>query len=149
MIIISECATNRSQRTTAVWTEISFDVPANNANMCHLDFFLNTNPLKNAPLVLSGQAPYTFNISRLEPRINKDRDTWNTHPKVVEYAATVTVEHGGKTRVDGGWFACPKGQVAQFLLMPGSDRNLKLEWYELDYRADEGGPHGVVLDMYT
>lgn len=45
-------------------------------------------------------------------------------------------------------YPCPKGQVAQFLLHPASDdRDFGLDWFELDYPASEGGPHGIVFDM--
>lgn len=131
-------------------TEISFDVPTNEAVVCRLNFKVNNNPAKNAPRELSGSAPYAFNISRLEPTINKDTDTWISHPGVTEYYATYTLNHNGTVKEEySKWFACPKGQVAQFLLHPASDRDFRYYWYELDYQLGEGGPHGVVLESHT
>lgn len=140
-----------SRRSGATqYTEISFDVPSNEAAICRLNFKINTNPVKNAPRQLSGEAPYAINISRIEPRINAYADTWNSRPGVTEHYATYTLHHNGTVReVYSKWFDCPKGQIAQFLLHPASQRDLRYYWFELDYPQAEGGPHGVVLEMHT
>ncbi|KAH6614320.1 ubiquitin 3 binding protein But2 C-terminal domain-containing protein [Boeremia exigua] len=142
-----------TQLTAAItqqkYTEISFDIPSNDASYCQLNFFLNTNRLKGAPWSLWGQAPYKFNISSLPPTINKDLDTWNSRPQPLRTLATVTLTHGGNVTLTGGSvYPCSKGQVAQFLLHPASDdREFGLSWFELDYPASEGGPHGITFDM--
>ena len=125
-------------------------MPVNNAAICRLAFYINLDPNKNAPRSLSGDPPYTFNISRLEPKINKDADTWNTHPIVTDYYATFELTQAGAVKtVYSKWFECPKGNVAQFLMQPASDRAFGYYWFELDYPAAQGGTHGVVLEMYT
>ncbi|CAO2654592.1 Nn.00g113250.m01.CDS01 [Neocucurbitaria sp. VM-36] len=133
----------------AEYTEISFDVPNNNAAICRLNFYINTDANKNAPRQLSGDAPYLFNITRLDPKINKDSDNWNSYPATTGHVKTVELDHAGVKGQDDGWFTCPKGQVAQFLLRPASNRAFRFYWFELDYPANEGGAHGVVLEMHT
>ncbi|KAJ4310302.1 hypothetical protein N0V94_008512 [Neodidymelliopsis sp. IMI 364377] len=135
--------------TQQKYTEISFDVPSNDAQWCQLQFFLNTNPMKGAPWTLWGQAPYQFNVSSLPSTINKDTDTWNKRPQPIKTLATVTLTHSGNASISGGAvYPCPKGQVAQFLLHPASDdRDFGLTWFELDYPSSEGGPHGITFDM--
>ncbi|KAF1362718.1 hypothetical protein EJ07DRAFT_105857 [Lizonia empirigonia] len=135
--------------TQQQYTEISFDVPSNDAEYCQLQFFINTNTTKGAPWTLYGQAPYQFNISSLPPTINKDTDTWNSRPQPIKTVATVTLSYSGNATVSGGAvYPCPKGQVSQFLLHPASDdRDFGFTWFELDYPAAEGGPHGIVFDM--
>lgn len=138
------------QQAHQKYTEISFDIPSNDASWCQLNFFLNTNAAKGAPWTLWGQAPYAFNISTLPPySINKDKDTWNSRPQPIKTLATVTLNHAGNASISGGQvYPCPKGQVAQFLLHPASDdREFGFEWFELNYPASEGGPHGLVFDM--
>ncbi|KAF3043066.1 hypothetical protein E8E11_000760 [Didymella keratinophila] len=139
----------RGKITQQQYTEISFDVPSNDASWCQLNFYINTFPNLGAPWSLSGQAPYTFNISSLPPAINKDTDTWNSRPQPISTVATVTLSHNGTASISGGAvYPCPKGQVAQFLLHPASDeRDFGFEWFELDYPASQGGPHGIVFDM--
>jgi hypothetical protein len=133
-----------------VSTEISFDVRADiPANICRLNFHLNTNPAKNAPWALSGATPFEITVSRLQPTINKDKDTWNFHPKVNEYVATFAVSRDGSVSVQDGWFECPKGDVAQFMLSTSAGRGSSLSWFELNYGWDIGGPHGVTLEMHT
>ncbi|KAF1841247.1 uncharacterized protein K460DRAFT_421050 [Cucurbitaria berberidis CBS 394.84] len=131
------------------FTEISFDVPNNQAAICRLKFWINPDPNKNAPRELSGEAPYVFNISRLEPKINKNSDRWNSYPATTGYVKTVELDHSGVKWQDDGWFSCPKGQVAQFLLRPSGNRAFRYYWFELDYPADQGGAHGIVLEMHT
>jgi hypothetical protein len=134
----------------AVWTEVSFDVPSNvDANICRINFHINTNPSKNAPRTLSGDAPYTFLIYRMLTDINQDTDSWNSHPKTTNYVATVTLTPGGGVTLLDGWFQCPMGDVAQFLLTPVGSRAFKYTWFELDYASDAGGPHGITLEMHT
>jgi len=140
----------QNQTSAAQYTEISFDVPSNEAAICRLAFKINTSPAKNAPRALSGEAPYIISISRLDPGINKDTDTWNRHPKVTEYYASFSLtQEGTVSEVYSKWFECPKGQIAQFVLHPGSTRDISYYWFELDYKSEEGGPHGVVLEMHT
>ena len=112
-------------------------------------FYVNTDPNKNAPRELSGEAPYVFNITRLEPKMNKDSDKWNSYPATTGHVKTVELDYAGVKSQDDGWFTCPKGQVAQFLLRPASNRNFRYYWFELDYPGTEGGAHGVVLEMHT
>lgn len=133
-----------------VWTEVSFDVPNNvPANICRINFHINTNPSKNAPRTLSGAAPYTFLVYRLLPQINKDTDSWDSHPKTTNYVATVTLTPSGGVTVEDGWFQCPLGEVVQFLLTPVGSRAFRYTWFELDYSSDVGGPHGITLEMHT
>jgi hypothetical protein len=134
----------------SVWTEVSFDVPSNvEAKICRINFHINTNSSKNAPRTLSGDAPYTFLIYRLLTDINKDTDSWNSYPKTTNYVATVTLTPGGSVTVKDGWFQCPMGDVAQFLLTPVGSRAFRYTWFELDYPSDAGGPHGITLEMHT
>ncbi|KAH9874306.1 hypothetical protein IAQ61_003495 [Plenodomus lingam] len=131
--------------------EISFDVPDNEAAICRLNFLINTSPQKNAPYSLSGMPPYALNISRLQPTINKDTDTWNSRPNVTDYMATYLLTQAGSVSTAfSKWFPCPKGQIAQFLLLPADEeRDFEYYWFELDYPKQDGGPHGVVLEMHT
>jgi hypothetical protein len=136
--------------SNSVYTEVSFDVPRDvAANICRINFSINTNPAKNAPRTLSGQAPYTFFVYRIEPTINKDTDTWNSHPEIINYVATITLSEGGGVTIVDGWFDCPKGEVAQFLLVPQGTRAFRYTWYELNYPASAGGPHGITLEMHS
>ena len=139
----------RHANVVKIYTEISFDVPSNDAGYCRLQFHINTNPTKGAPWTLEGQAPYQFNISSLQSPINKDKDTWNERPEPLNTIATVTLSHSGNASISGGAvYPCPKGNVAQFLLHPASDdRDFKFTWFELDYPVPDGGPHGIVFDM--
>jgi hypothetical protein len=131
-------------------TEISFDVRADvPANICRLNFHLNLNPAKNAPWALAGPTPFEITASRLTPTIDKDKDSWNSHPKVNEYVATFVVSRNGSVTVHDESFICPKGDVAQFMLSTSAGRGSSLSWYELDYGWDVGGPHGVTLEMHT
>jgi hypothetical protein len=100
---------------------------------------------------LYGQAPYQFNISSLPTTINKDTDRWNSRPVPIATVGTVTVSPSGSANITGGGvYPCPKGQPAQFLLHPASDdRPFGLDWFELDYPTSEGGPHGIVFEMYS
>ncbi|KAF3003429.1 hypothetical protein E8E13_001476 [Curvularia kusanoi] len=136
--------------TQQIYTEISFDIPSNTATFCQLNFYLNTLPEIGAPWSLSGDPPFTFNISSLPANsINKDTDTWKKRPSPIKTIATVTLTQAGNATIKGGAVVpCPKGQTSQFLLHPGSDeRAFAFNWFELDYPASEGGPHGVVFDM--
>lgn len=143
--MVSQNATGATQ-----YTEINFDVPVNDAAICRLAFKINTSPAKNAPRALAGEAPYTISISRLAPEINKDADTWNKHPEITEYYATFSLAQSGQvSEVYSKWFECPKGQIAQFVVQPGSTKDFSYYWFELDYKSEEGGPHGVVLEMHN
>jgi hypothetical protein len=136
--------------SNSVHTEVSFDVPSDvPTNVCRINFSINTNPSKNAPRALSGQAPYTFVVYRLAPTINKDKDTWRSHPEIRNYVATITLSQSGGVTVKNGWFQCPKGEVAQFLLMAETERAFRYTWFELDYPSSAGGPHGITLEMHT
>ncbi|KAH7088972.1 ubiquitin 3 binding protein But2 C-terminal domain-containing protein [Paraphoma chrysanthemicola] len=131
---------------------VSFDVPADvPAAICRLNFHVNVNPYKNAPRELSGTVPYTFIISRLTPGLNPLTTTWSNRPQIVAKVASVTLDHSGSVSIpdNEGWFDCPKGNVAQFLLHPVGARAFRYSWFELDYGWEEGGPHGVVLEMHT
>jgi hypothetical protein len=138
--------------SNSVSTEVSFDVPADvPAAICRINFHVNTNPAKNAPRALSGQAPYTFLVYRLKATIVQDKDTWNSHPaKMGDGAvARITLSESGGVIVEGGWFECPKGDVAQFILEAESDREFRYSWFELNYPAEAGGVHGITLEMHT
>lgn len=140
--------------SNSVWTEVNFDVHPKAeypAAICRINFHINTNGAKNAPRYLDGDAPYTFQVFRLQPEINKWADTWNNHPKLLEDwpTATITLTEQGDVTVDGGWFECPFGQVAQFLVKPVGDKDFTYYWYELDYPAIDGGPHGITLEMHS
>ncbi|KAF1993658.1 hypothetical protein P154DRAFT_549442 [Amniculicola lignicola CBS 123094] len=110
--------------SSQVYTEISFDVPPTAASSCNLAFDVNTSPAWG-PWILSGQEPITFNISSLEPKVNKDTDSWNSRPKTTGYVGTVEVWYNGNVKVSGGQVECKKGQVAQFLLYPANEQSSK------------------------
>lgn len=133
-----------------LYTEISFDVPANNsAAYCHLNFHINTSPVKGAPFALSGVAPYQFNIYQLaKPGIDMDHDTWNKHSPTGPLVGTVNITQDRKVDVQGGWVECNKGNVQQFIIKPSEDRALRVYWFELDYGEQDGGPHGLTFEMY-
>lgn len=140
--------------SNSIWTEVSFDVHQYKdypANICRLNFHVNTNGPKNAPRKLDGEAPYKFEIYRLEPTIDKNADTWDSHPPMSEKwaMATVTLTKEWGVTVEGGWFTCPFGNVAQFILKPVDDRAFSYSWYELNYGENEGGPHGLTLEMHS
>jgi hypothetical protein len=136
--------------SNSVYTEVSFDVPNDvPASICRINFAINTDPAKNAPRTLTGQAPYTFFVYHTEATIDKDKDTWNSHPEITNYVATITLTQGGDVTVKDGWFDCPKGNVAQFLLVPQGTRAFRYTWYELNYPASAGGPHGITLEMHS
>lgn len=63
------------------------------------------------------------------------------------YAATVNVSKAGDVSVEDGWFQCKGGEVAQFLLYGNGEG--RVSWFELDYGAEVGGPHGIVLEMHS
>jgi hypothetical protein len=135
---------------TGAYSEVSFDVPANVPSaICRINFHINTSPIKHAPWSLSGSSNYFFNVTRLEPTMNQYTDTWNSHPMEAEYVGTVHLGKDGSTSMEAGWFDCPKGQVAQFLLFPTEGKNFYLSWYELNYSWADGGPHGITLEMHT
>lgn len=136
--------------SNSVYTEVSFDVPGDNAaTNCRINFHVNTNATKNAPRELSGDAPYTFNVTRVASAMDQFKDSWASHPAPTDWVATVTLTKAGDVTVDGAWFDCPKWNVAQFLLTPSANRALRYWWFELDYPASEGGPHGITLEMHT
>ncbi|OCL09961.1 hypothetical protein AOQ84DRAFT_353778 [Glonium stellatum] len=130
-----------------VYTEISFDIPSNSARSCNLAFTIATgNP--GAPWTLSGDdsGPKIFNISYISPAMNQSRDAWDqdTRPAVQDWVATVQVDYDGSVTINGGRVSCAKGQVAQFLMYPGSTRDFSLTWYE------EADPiNGIIYEMYT
>ncbi|KAH4201750.1 hypothetical protein HBI95_162270 [Parastagonospora nodorum] len=133
-----------------VWTEISFDVRSDiPATTCRVNFHINTNPTKNAPRSLSGVEPYNFLIYRITPTMDKDKDSWNHSPSIINYIAEVTLTQAGDVSIKDGWFPCPNGTVAQFLMTPvNSKKAFKYTWFELDYPEEEGGPHGITLEMH-
>ncbi|KAF1939816.1 hypothetical protein EJ02DRAFT_245564 [Clathrospora elynae] len=132
------------------WTAISFDVPNNAATICRLNFKVNTDPSMGAPFELNGTAPFAINISRIKPTLNAQTTTWNNRPATIDYYDTYTISQDKQvTEINSKWFDCPKGMVAQFIIHPASQRDLDLYWFELAYGADEGGPHGVVLEMHA
>ncbi|KAF2741698.1 hypothetical protein M011DRAFT_330759 [Sporormia fimetaria CBS 119925] len=129
----------------SVWTEISFDVPNNSATYCTLNFSLNTDPVKNAPRTLWGVAPFRFNISALEPKMDRFKDTWNNHPALKEQVGQVEVSHNGGIWVWGMSVPCLKDTVAQYVLYPDNPaRDFGFSWFELDYDP----PHGITYDMH-
>ncbi|RYN27805.1 hypothetical protein AA0120_g10631 [Alternaria tenuissima] len=131
------------------WTAVNYDVPDNAANICRLRFLINTDTFKNAPLSLKGEAPFAINISRIEPKLVNGGTTWNNKPAITEHYDTYVLSMNGATEVVSKWFSCPKGNVAQFVIHPASKRYLDVYWFELNYGAEDGGPHGVVLEMHT
>ena len=135
-----------------VLTEISFDVRKDipNVHVCRINFHINTDKNKNAPKDLQGVPPLQFHVTRLEPEINKDTDTYADHPAPVgDPVATITLHADWSVDVQRGWFECPFGSVAQFLLHPVGARNFRYSWYELNYPWSEGGPHGITLEMHS
>jgi hypothetical protein len=142
---------NSGEISNSVWTEISFDVRSDiPSQICRINFHINTNSTKNAPRSLSGDAPYRFLIYHVASPINKDTDTWNNSPEIRNYVAAVTLTQAGGVTIEDGWFQCPFGDVAQFVLTPvNSNKPFKYTWFELDYSNEEGGPHGITLEMHT
>jgi hypothetical protein len=135
-----------------ILTELSFDVRGDipNVAICRINFHINTDKNKNAPKELKGIPPLQFQVTRLEPEINKDTDTYNDHPSPLGNAmATITLHTDWSVEVKDGWFACPFGGVAQFILHPVGAKNFNYSWYELDYPESEGGPHGITLEMHS
>jgi hypothetical protein len=137
-----------------IFTELSFDVPRDipNVAICRLNFHVNTSPLKNAPKEIKGAAPFQFHASALEPTISKDDDTWYSHPPVTgNPMMTVKLGSDWSVTVVDGWFECPFGKVAQFLLHPTGEagRSFSYSWFELNYPWTEGGPHGITLEMHS
>ncbi|PSN62265.1 hypothetical protein BS50DRAFT_453004, partial [Corynespora cassiicola Philippines] len=125
-----------------VYTEISFDVPSNAASWCSLSVFID--PETQAPWTLWGSKPFRFNVSALPPKMSEHKDSWNGRPQPHAWVATVEVGNAaGAAVIDGGTFACAKGQVAQFLLHPATDGDGGLTWFELDRPL-----HGITYDMY-
>ncbi|KAF2829571.1 hypothetical protein CC86DRAFT_191389 [Ophiobolus disseminans] len=141
--------------SASTWTEISFDVPKDipGVGVCRLNFHINTFPAKNAPKELKGNAPHSFHASRLEPTIDRDADTWFSHPPVVGTPMTTfDIQEDWSVSTEGGWFECPYGTVAQFLLHPtgeGGQAGFSYKWFELNYPAVLGGPHGITLEMHS
>jgi hypothetical protein len=134
----------------SVYTEISFDVPSHiPAAICRINFHINTSPIVNAPRSLSGEAPYTFIVYRIVSEMDKDKDSWAQHPEITNYVAAVTLGPKGGVEVKDGWFQCPYGDVAQFVLIPASSKDFRYTWFELDYGVKQGGPHGITLEMHT
>jgi hypothetical protein len=131
------------------WTAVNFDVPDNAANICRLRFLINIDTSKNAPLELAGKAPFEINISRIEPKLVNGRTTWNNKPAITEHYDTYVLSTNAASETVSKWFQCPKGKVAQFVIHPASKSDLDVYWFELNYSATEGGPHGVVLEMHT
>lgn len=66
---ISNDLKKKNQTGDEQWTAVSFHVPDNNANICRLRFLVNTNPVKNPPFYLNGEAPFTIDVSRVEPKL--------------------------------------------------------------------------------
>jgi hypothetical protein len=130
------------------WTAVNYDVPDNAADICRLRFLINTDTFKNAPLSLKGEAPFAINISRIEPKLVNGGTTWNNKPAITEHYDTYVLSMNGATEVVSKWFSCPKGNVAQFVIHPASKRYLDVYWFELNYGVEDGGPHGVVLEMH-
>jgi hypothetical protein len=102
--------------------------------------------VRGAPWSVWGPEPFKFNISSLPPKINKDKDTWNSHPASIEWIASVEVWRDGGVKLTGGqWFSCSKGQVAQYLLQPADlEKEGGLKWFELDDPL-----HGLTYNMYA
>ncbi|OCK78304.1 hypothetical protein K432DRAFT_383962 [Lepidopterella palustris CBS 459.81] len=127
-----------------IWTEISFDVPPNVASSCNLAFAFPPG----APWTLSGDeslGPLTFDVWYISPAMNQSRDAWNqnTRPAVQSWVANVQVGYDGFVQIIGGSVSCAKGQVAQFLLSPGSERSFGLSWFE------EANPiNGITYEMW-
>ena len=119
------------------------------ANICRLRFVINKSPAKNAPFSLKGVAPFAINISRIDPKLVNGGTTWNNKPAVIEHYDTYVLSTSGASEIVSKWFTCPKGNVAQFYIHPAGTRDLEVYWYELNYGANEGGPHGIVLEMHS
>ncbi|CAE7199959.1 hypothetical protein PTNB73_06158 [Pyrenophora teres f. teres] len=131
------------------WTAVNFDVPDHGNTLCHVNFHINTNTAKNAPIGLKGQAPFAINISRIDPKLVNGGTTWNNKPATIEHVATFVLDKNlGASEIVGKWFACPKG-LAQFVVHPAGERDLETYWYELDYSKADGGPNGITLEMFA
>ena len=131
-----------------MWTGVNFDVHDIHGTTCRLRFLVNTNSYHNPPFSLKGEAPFAINISRIEPKLVNGATTWNNKPAIIEHYDTYILSTASATEIVSRWFQCPAGRVAQFYVHAGSRRDLEVYWYELNYAASEGGPHGIVLEMY-
>ncbi|KAI4678402.1 uncharacterized protein J4E84_008657 [Alternaria hordeiaustralica] len=145
-----DATVSRNNKTdTEQWTAINFDVPQiDNVKICRLRFLINVDPFKNAPLTLKGDAPMAISISRIEAKLVNGRSTWNNKPAITEHYDAYTLTANGASEVVSKWFECPMKKAAQFVIHPASKRDLELYWFELNYGANDGGPHGVVLEMH-
>jgi hypothetical protein len=115
-----------------------------------LNFFVNRDELKKAPFHWWGDVPLAINVLRIKPELENGRTTWKTVPETIEHVATfMWSTQSGVLSVLNNWFECPKGRPAQFVIQPASTRNMDLYWFELDYPAQSGGAHGIVLEMHT
>jgi hypothetical protein len=132
---------------TQIWTETSFDIPANGAIFCSLSLTINTDPARGAPFELWGAEPYVFNVSSVVPRgLALVNDTWNNRSAPIEWIASFKVwKSGAVEQVGGLWFSCAKGQAVQYLASPGDvERDGGVMWYELDDPV-----HGLTYNMYA
>jgi hypothetical protein len=110
---------------------------------------INSDPSRNPPLSLKGEAPFVIDISRVEPKLDNGRTTWNNKPAVVDRYDTYVLSTTSASEIRSTWFSCPVRGVAQFYIHPANTRDMEVYWYELKYEADYGGPHGIVLELYT
>ncbi|USP78720.1 hypothetical protein yc1106_05994 [Curvularia clavata] len=131
------------------WTAVSFYVPDNNANICRLQFLINTNSIKTPPFGLRGEAPFSIDVSRVEPKLVNGRTTWNTKPAIIERYDTYVLSTTGSSEIVNRWFPCPKRNFAQFFVHPANTKDIEVYWFELNYSVEDGGPHGLVLEMHT
>ena len=102
-------------------TEISFDVPSNDATYCLLNFTIALgNP--GGPWTLSGNSSdrtYELAIYTLDGPVDNAADTWNSRTQPGSIVAAVAINNSGATSIAHvGSGTCAKGQVANFLLAP-------------------------------
>jgi hypothetical protein len=108
----------------------SFDAQNTAANRCTIAFELNTNASLWSPWKLWGVAPFTFNVSHIDPTMNKDKDTWNDRPSVGDWVATIEIGHDGVHQITSNDVPCVKGDVDQYLVQPAdAERDFGLTWY--------------------
>jgi hypothetical protein len=62
--------------------------------------------------------------------MNQYKDTWNSHPKHMDYVGQIEVTHEGGFNHSEMGVPCFKGEVAQFVLYPDNpDRDFGFNWY--------------------
>jgi hypothetical protein len=100
-------------------------VPYNSATYCRLNFYIGE--YNNPPWTINGES--SFGIYNLGGTCNKNTDTWNKHPPMKEYIASVFVASTGGVEVTSHEVPCLKGRTANYLLRTEHDEAFSLTWF--------------------